>query len=101
MVDRLVDGRAVRSVKGFIRGCNGGAADSFGFFWWGLYVYHGGAAEKAKLFLEAPREFYHFICYSAMHDMSTGLGCSFLVHIKEACKAIVSGIRLFGERISM
>ena len=59
------------------------------------------AQQRAKLFLEAPRGFYHFICYSAMHDMSTGLGCSFLIHVKEACNVFVSGIRFFGERISM
>ncbi len=53
------------------------------------------------MFLEAPRGFDHFICYSAMHDMSTGLGCSFLIHTKEACKAFVPGIWLFGVSISM
>ena len=71
--------------------------------WWGLDVHQSGAAEGKIMFLEAPRVFHRlvFICYSAMHDMSTGLGCSFRIHTKEACKAFVAGIWLFGVRISM
>ena len=46
-------------------------------------------------------DFIFSIRYSAMHDMSTGLGCSVLVQTKEACRASLFGIWLFGWRISI
>ena len=41
-------------------------------------------------------DFTFFIRYSAMHNMSTGLGSSLLVQRKEACRASLFGIWLFG-----
>lgn len=99
LIDRLVDGRAARSVKGFIRAMAERRSPLDCLV--GFVCLSQWRSSGQNCVLEAPRGFHHFICYSAMHDMNTGLGCSFLIHTKEACKAFVSGIKLFGGRISM
>ena len=60
------------------------------------------AQQRAKLWFSKRQE-DSIISFATQpcNYMNTGLGCSFLIHMKEACNVLVFGIRLFKENISM